>query len=88
MSSNLDSFIVDSSIWKLHDGKLTASLTFADFQEAFSFMTKVAALAEKLNHHPDWNNSYNKVSIELWSHEAGVVTDKDIELARAIQELL
>ncbi|GAN78695.1 4a-hydroxytetrahydrobiopterin dehydratase [Acidocella aminolytica] len=58
--------------------------TFKSFSEAFSFMTHVAMLAEKLDHHPDWSNSYNKVSISLSTHSAGGLTDKDLSLAKAI----
>ncbi|HEY8595866.1 MAG TPA: 4a-hydroxytetrahydrobiopterin dehydratase [Devosiaceae bacterium] len=61
---------------------------FGDFSEAFAFMTKVAILAEKLDHHPDWSNSYNKVSITLSTHSAGGLTEKDIALAREIDDLL
>lgn len=61
---------------------------FADFSEAFAFMTRVAMLAEKADHHPDWSNVYNRVSITLTTHDAGGLTEKDIALARAIDRLL
>ena len=62
---------------------------FKDFSEAFAFMTRVALLAEKLNHHPNWSNSWNKVEISLSTHDAGdIVTGKDRELAAAIDELV
>ena len=62
---------------------------FADFVEAWSFMNKVAAIAEAQNHHPDWTNSYNTVDIVLCSHDAGkTVTDRDHQLAAAINELI
>lgn len=57
---------------------------FKDFTEAFAFMARVALLAEKADHHPDWSNSYNKVDITLSSHDAGGLTKKDITLAEAI----
>ncbi|HEY1855691.1 4a-hydroxytetrahydrobiopterin dehydratase [Acidocella sp.] len=60
------------------------SYKFKDFAEAFAFMTRVALLAEQMNHHPDWANSYNKVEIRLSSHDAGGVTERDIRLAQAI----
>jgi 4a-hydroxytetrahydrobiopterin dehydratase len=64
-------------------------LVFSDFEEAFSFMTRVAFLAQKHDHHPRWTNVYNKVDIELSTHEAGnIVTDKDRSLARDITRLL
>lgn len=57
---------------------------FADFGEAFAFMTRVAIAAEKADHHPDWSNSWNKVAVALSTHSAGGVTGKDIELALAM----
>jgi 4a-hydroxytetrahydrobiopterin dehydratase len=73
--------------WELTRGELRREFTFKNFADAFGFMTKVAAAAEKLNHHPDWSNSYNRVVIRLSSHDAGTVTDKDYELAAHISEL-
>jgi 4a-hydroxytetrahydrobiopterin dehydratase len=73
--------------WELVDGKLRRELTFKDFSEAFGFMARVALLAEKANHHPDWSNSWNKVVIELMSHDKGEVTDRDVDLATAINQL-
>lgn len=61
---------------------------FKDFSEAFAFMARVALLAEKAGHHPDWSNSYNKVSISLSTHDAGGLSEKDIALAKAIDALL
>jgi 4a-hydroxytetrahydrobiopterin dehydratase len=60
------------------------SLRFADFSEAFAFMTRVALAAEKADHHPDWSNSWNKVDIALSTHSEGGVTRRDVELARQI----
>lgn len=74
--------------WKLNtQGKLEREFKFHSFPEAFSFMTRVAFEAERMNHHPDWFNSYNKVTIELISHDAGAVTKKDIELALRIEKI-
>lgn len=70
--------------WTLVDGKLHRELQFADFSEAFGFMARVALLAEKADHHPDWSNSWNTVVIDLVTHDAGGVTDRDRELAVAI----
>ncbi len=64
------------------------SLRFANFPEAFGFMTRVALLAEKADHHPDWSNSWSKVEIALTTHSAGGVTAKDIALAKSIDRLL
>jgi 4a-hydroxytetrahydrobiopterin dehydratase len=62
------------------------SFTFKSFPEAFSFMTHVAFLAEKMDHHPNWSNVYNKVEITLTTHDAGGVTQKDLDLAKAITD--
>ena len=64
------------------------SFRFKDFSEAFAFMTRVALLAEKADHHPDWSNSWNRVEISLTSHDAGGLTARDDHLARAISDLL
>jgi 4a-hydroxytetrahydrobiopterin dehydratase len=72
-------------MWKEDNNQLQASFKFKDFVEAFSFMTEVAFLAEKMNHHPSWHNVYNTVSISLNTHDAGnIVTDKDRKLAQLI----
>jgi 4a-hydroxytetrahydrobiopterin dehydratase len=72
--------------WSLAADKksIHQSFKFKTFTEAFSFMTRVALLAEKADHHPDWSNAYNKVDITLCSHDAGGVTEKDIKLAKEI----
>lgn len=67
------------------DGRaLRRELTFRDFGEAFAFMTRVALAAERMNHHPEWTNVYNRVAVRLTSHDAGGLTDRDVALARAI----
>jgi 4a-hydroxytetrahydrobiopterin dehydratase len=76
-------------MWKEEDNKLKRAFEFKNFSEAFAFMTQVALLAEKQNHHPWWSNVYNKVQIELNTHDAGdTVTEKDHKLAKAIDKLL
>ncbi|UKJ07657.1 4a-hydroxytetrahydrobiopterin dehydratase [Solitalea lacus] len=76
-------------MWAEVDNKLTRTFQFASFVEAWGFMTKVALLAERMNHHPDWSNVYNRVEINLCTHDAGnVVTEKDRELAFKIDQLL
>lgn len=76
--------------WKLSEDKksIQQSYQFKNFAEAFSFMTHVAFLAEKQDHHPEWSNSYDKVEIKLTSHDAGGLTAKDIKLAKAITDFV
>lgn len=64
-------------------GTISREFVFADFAQAFAFMTRVALIAEKRDHHPEWRNVYNRVSITLTTHDAGGLTAKDIALARA-----
>ena len=74
--------------WIEEDNSLKRSFKFKNFIEAWSFMTKVAMVAEKMDHHPEWSNVYNKVNITLTTHDQGnTITDKDRELARKINEL-
>lgn len=74
--------------WKEENNKLEKEFTFKDFIEAWAFMTKVAMVAEKMNHHPEWKNVYNKVQISLTTHDEGnKVTEKDRELAEKIDGL-
>lgn len=76
-------------MWVEENNRLTRTFRFKDFTEAFGFITKVALLAEKMDHHPFWTNVYNTVTIELSTHDAGnVVTDKDRALAKAIDQLI
>lgn len=75
--------------WTEQNNELYGSFTFKDFSEAFAFMTRVALLAEQHGHHPNWSNVWNKVEIHLNTHDAGgIVTDKDMKLATAIDKLL
>lgn len=75
-------------MWKEEDNKLKKTFEFKDFVSAFGFMSKVAIVAEKMNHHPNWSNTYNTVNFELSTHDAGdKVTDKDHKLAEAIDKL-
>lgn len=74
--------------WKEESNRLKKTFTFKDFSEAFAFMTRVALIAEKMNHHPTWTNTWNTVSFELSTHDAGdVVTERDHKLAEAIDKL-
>ena len=75
-------------MWPEIDNKLYQEFVFPDFSKAFSFMTRVAMAAEKMDHHPTWKNTYNKVEIWLCTHDAGnIVTEKDRKLAAIIDKL-
>lgn len=75
-------------MWQEKNNALYRKFTFSNFIDAFSFMTKVAIIAEKMNHHPNWSNVYNTVEISLNTHDAGdIITEKDYELAKAIDGL-
>lgn len=76
-------------VWKEQNNELYCNFEFKDFSEAFAFMTRVAMIAEKQNHHPRWTNVWNKVEIHLNTHDAGdIVTEKDHKLAATIDKLL
>ena len=72
--------------WELKDEKLQKSFKFTNFVEAFGFMTRIALEAERMNHHPEWSNVYNNVTIKLSTHDAGGITDYDIKLAEIIDD--
>ncbi len=74
--------------WDESRGGIVRSFKFADFSEAFAFLTQVAMLAEKADHHPEWSNVWNRVDILLTTHSAGGLTDKDLDLAQSIDALL
>jgi 4a-hydroxytetrahydrobiopterin dehydratase len=73
--------------WIIQNTNLHKEFVFSNFVEAFAFMTKVALLAESMDHHPDWSNVYNKVSIDLNTHDLGGLTGWDFELATKIEQL-
>jgi 4a-hydroxytetrahydrobiopterin dehydratase len=74
--------------WKLKEDHIQRVVILDDFKSAFSFMTSVAFIAELNNHHPNWTNVYNKVSISLSTHEAGGLTEKDFDMAKEIDLLI
>ena len=75
-------------MWQENNNKLEASFRFKNFAEAFAFMTEIAFYAEKMNHHPEWSNVWNKVDIQLCTHSAGnTVTEKDRKLADQIDQI-
>lgn len=71
--------------WRLGEGRLRRELVFEDFNAAFAFMTRVARLAEEQSHHPEWSNVYQRVSISLWTHDAGGISERDFRLALGIE---
>jgi 4a-hydroxytetrahydrobiopterin dehydratase len=82
--AELEGALAELSEWAAVDGRLHRELRFADFSEAFGFMARVALAAEKLDHHPDWSNSWNRVVIDIASHDAGGLTSRCVALARAV----
>jgi len=77
-----------SGSWREEDGALRREFEFADFTEAWAFMSGVARIAEEFDHHPDWSNSWNRVSVALRSHDVGAVTARDHRMADAIDRLI
>ena len=73
--------------WSVEEGKLHKQFQFESFVEAFGFMTSLALIAEKMNHHPEWFNVYNRVAIDLMTHDVGGISDSDFELAKAADNL-
>lgn len=76
------------SAWSLSDGKLHRELTFDGFVAAFGFMTRVALIAERMDHHPEWSNVYNRVVIDLQTHDVSGLSERDFKLAHAINSLV
>ena len=74
--------------WSVVEGKLHKEFKFDDFNEAFGFMTRAAMHIEKMNHHPEWFNVYNKLIIDLTTHDAGGITENDIKLAKTLNSLI
>lgn len=74
--------------WEVVEGRLHRELVFADFAEAFGFLARVAVVAEGMGHHPDWSNSWNRVVIDLVSHDVGAITERDLALATAISAVI
>lgn len=86
--SELDNMMDSLPDWTINEtGRMQRTLKFKNFKEAFSFMTHVALKAEQENHHPEWFNVYNKVDIQLTTHDAGGITEKDILLAKFINQV-
>jgi 4a-hydroxytetrahydrobiopterin dehydratase len=86
-SEAVDALVAELEGWSVANGKLHREFRFADFVEAFGFMARAALVAERMNHHPDWSNVWNTVTVDLVTHSAGGITDLDAELARAMTAL-
>ena len=84
----LNSFIEKNPSWIIYNETIKKEFKFNDFIEAFGFMSKVALLSEKIDHHPNWQNTYNKVIIELTTHDIGGISTNDLKLAEAIDTLI
>ena len=86
--SDIDEELKKLSGWDVKDGKLHKEFQFDNFNQAFGFMTRAAMEIEKMNHHPEWFNVYNRITVDLTTHEAGGITNNDVNLAKILNSLL
>tara|TARA_B100001250_G_scaffold389205_1_gene388111 strand:+ start:191 stop:478 length:288 start_codon:yes stop_codon:yes gene_type:complete len=86
--NQLNYFIEKNPSWIIYNKAIKKEFKFDNFIDAFGFMSKVALLSEKMDHHPNWQNTYNKVTIELTTHDKGGITINDIQLAESINKLI
>jgi len=86
-SSEIDAALAQLPGWSLKDQKLHREYKFPSFAYAIGFMTAAAVLIERMNHHPEWSNVYNRVSVDLVTHDSGGITNRDVELARTLEEI-
>ena len=84
--NQLNYFIKKNPSWIIYNKAIKKEFKFDNFIEAFSFMTRVALFSEKMDHHPNWQNTYNKVTIELTTHDQGGITTNDVNLAKSIDK--
>ncbi len=84
----IDTALTSLEAWEYRDNGIEKQFRFADFSAAFGFMTRVALACECRNHHPEWSNVWNRVDIRLTTHESGGLTQRDLDLAEAIEQLL
>ena len=84
----LETALAELPDWERKDNRIRREFRFGNFVEAFGFMSSVALLAEKADHHPEWSNVYNRVTIELTTHDAGGLTERDVSLAGEIDRLM
>jgi len=85
--SEIQKALAELDSWAVADGKLHREYRFRNFVQAFGFMAQVALLAERAAHHPEWSNVYGRVVVDLTTHEAGGITQKDVDLAREMEEI-
>ncbi len=83
----LNENLSEQNKWQLQNGMLSKNFVFGDFMSAFSWMTKVAIFAEKIDHHPNWYNVYNRVEVNLITHDSNSITELDIQLASFMQDI-
>ena len=86
--NQLDYFRKKNPSWIIENKTIKKEFKFNNFVEAFGFMSKVALLSERMDHHPNWQNTYNKVKIELTTHDQGGITNNDLDLAESIDKLI
>lgn len=87
-ASEVREFIDRCPTWQIENEKLSKTFVFKDFLQAFEFMTQVALIAEQHQHHPEWLNIYNRVCVQLTTHESAGITQRDFELANAMDEIV
>lgn len=85
--SELADAIAELPAWTIHEGKLHCKLTFPDFAHAIGFMAIAAPSIEKMDHHPEWSNVYNRVTVDLVTHDSGGITQKDVALAKVLDSI-
>ena len=86
--SDIETRLLRLPEWEYYDNAIHAEFEFENFKDCFSAMSRIAFECEALNHHPDWTNVYNNLSISLSTHDAGGVTEKDFKLAQAIESIV
>ena len=86
--SDIDEELKKLSGWNVKEDKLHKEFQFDNFNQAFGFMTRAAMEIEKMNHHPEWFNVYNRITVDLTTHEAGGITNNDVNLAKILNSLL
>ena len=85
--SEIQEVIAELESWSVENGKLHREYKFGNFVQAFGFMAQAALLAERANHHPEWFNVYSRVVVDLTTHEAGGITQRDFDLAREMEQI-